>query len=312
MKYITLFLPLKKILQVRLFFFLFFVSAFCGVGYYFIPFSSNEEDLFLENAMIRNGGLYVLMGSKPMIDFPIDSGFPETEAESLQSYQTYLSHVRKEKSPLRTMSYPEYLRECQKCAHLHHRKLWQCWKAKMDEYLGPNYRFFALERQGRKTGFFMSIPNMLMILKMNQEEFAKVYGEPFDPEQVLEEIEKPHSKFWSTLFQSSYTIGLLLGYGKRNALLFDLEQKEGKKWVLPRFADLKRKLMARSKKKIKVSDLPLPEFCTFCLGDEIMENYRQQRLQIIKEFHKQPFTATVKQWLALGKEPTCALREIRE
>src|SRR3972149_6054614 len=34
--------------------------------------------LFLEHLMIREGGLYTLLGSKPMTEFEINEGFPET------------------------------------------------------------------------------------------------------------------------------------------------------------------------------------------------------------------------------------------
>jgi hypothetical protein len=264
----------------------------------------SDELKFLENVMIRSGGLYVLMGSKPMIDFPIDSGFPETEAECTQQYERDLLSFE------HSISYTKYLEACKSCRHLHHRSLWNAWEKQMNNYLGPCYRFVAVNLKGRTTGFFINIPSTLITLKTYYQEFAEVNGGSFSPEQVIDEIGNQDSLFWTKLFQSSYTIGLLLGYGKRNSFLFHCEQN-GEKFILPRFVDLERKLAADSKRDVQVEDLPLPEFCTFCLGDEVMENYKQQRQQIIREFRGKNFETETKHWLGIGKKLEYELREIQ-
>ena len=240
-------------------------------SFYFFQKTStpkSDECLFLENIMIRYGGLYVLLGSKPMIDFPIDSGFPETEEECARQYESYVSALKQ--GNLAAMNYSEYVDDCKNSFHRHHRRLWNAWRTKMSEYLGPCYLFLSESFRGREFGYFINIPSLLLTLKRYYPEFVEANGGPFDSEQMVAQIGNPDSPFWTKLFQSSYHSGLLLGYGKRNAFLFGCEQ-QGKKFMLPRFSDLEKKLDAHVKKELEVKDLPLPEFCTFSLADEVME-----------------------------------------
>lgn len=233
----------------------------------------SDECLFLENVMIRYGGLYVLMGSKPLIDFPIDSYFPQSGNS---------------RNPTR---------------------LWENWERIRKEYVGPYYRFGVVKLDSRRLGFFINIPTTIWTLKAHYQDFMEINGGPFDPERVVEEFGQENSSFWNQVFQSSYGNGLLLGYGTRNAFLFDYKSQE--KILLPRFADIEGSFEIHTKENIKVSDLPLPGFCVFCLGDEIMENYKCQRSQIIEEFRGKDFESTVKQWLAFGWEEEAEMREIR-
>lgn len=215
--------------------------------------------------MIRNQGLYVLMGSKPMIDFSLDP-------RNITSL-----------SPLNS---------------------WDEWEEKMKNIVGPCFRFTSMNLNNHRFGLFINVPNVVCILKMHYQEFATINKGPFDPDAVIDEIGQENSNFWNQVLQSSLGNGLLLGYGKRNALLFDYRP------ILPRFADMKNRITVLSKKEVRVSDLPLPSFCVFCLGDEIMEHYKRQRIEIIKAFSGKDFEAVVKQWLRIGCEKELEIREV--
>ena len=230
-----------------------------------------------------------------MVDFYIDGGYPETEEEYRKDYAEYL-----EKDP--ALSYEDYRSRYKTALHNRHQRLWKAWEQRMSQYVGPCYRFIAFHSLlgTRKTGLFVNIPSTLLVLKQHYDEFVRINEGSFDPEEVIREISNEASPFWNRIFRSSYTIGLLLGYGKRNAFIFEWEQKNH--LCLPRYSDLERKLTTFSKKNVTVSDLPLPEFCTFSLGDEKMENYRQQREQIIRELRNQDFEKAVKQWLGMGAQ----------
>lgn len=262
-----------------------------------------EERLFLENVMIRNGGLYVLMGSKPMIDFPIDSGYPETAEECAEDYQEYRTRLKEEGSEASILSYDQYSALCNRSIHHHTRKLWEEWEKKMQEFVGPCYRFVALKTFSstqKRIGLFLNVPNTLFVLKQYYPEFVQAAGAPFDPAQVIDEISNEDSPFWSRVFQSdSYVIGLLLGYGRRNSFVFDWESKNH--LFLPRYSDVEKNIKALRMDNIDVANLPLPGFCVFSLGDEMMENYKLQREQIIKEFRGKNFEEIVKQWLGMGR-----------
>lgn len=264
----------------------------------------SEECLFLENIMIRNGGLYVLMGSKPMVDFPIDSGYPETDEKCKEDYLEYLNGLKKENRKCQALDYESYRAMCKQSIYNHHHQLWNSWERAMGQYVGPCFRFVALKHISavqNKTGLFINIPNTLLVLEEYYNEFEKVAGGPFDPREVIDEISDENSHFWNKIFHSnSYIIGLLLGYGKRNSFIFAWEQKNN--LLLPRFSDMENKITTQIKRNITVADLALPEFCIFSLGEQVMENYKQEQKEIIKEFSGKDFESTVKQWLARGQK----------
>jgi hypothetical protein len=248
---------------------------FSGLAYFLAPpLLKTNDQLFLENVMIRYGGLYVLMGSKPAIDFPIDSFFPETSKQN----------------PL---------------------ELWDNWNTHNHDWISSNYRFVAVKLNNERLGFFINIPSVVWTLKTHYQEFANISQTNFIPEQIIKEFGNEDSLFWSRIFQSSYANGLLLGYGKRNAFLFDYQNPNEKQILLPRFADIEGACIAHSKETVNVSDLPLPSFCTFCLGDEVMETYKRQRQQILQEFDGKDFETTARHWLSGSRKSLEAVQDIR-
>jgi hypothetical protein len=245
------------------------------------------------------------MGSKPMIDFYIDSGYPETEEECKLDYTAYLNTLRKEKREVAAMDYEQYSSMCKKANYKHHRKLWDVCEQKLNEYVGPCYRFVKAE----KVGYFINIPITLLTLNEYYNEFSQVNGEAFTPEKVIHELSDQTSPFWNRIFQSSYAVGLLLGYGKKNSFIFSWEQKNN--ISLPRYVDLEHQLTAMNKIDVTVKDLALPSFCTFSLGDQVMENYKREREEILKEFVGKDFEYTVRKWLKRGSQTTHEMRELR-
>ncbi len=262
----------------------FYVSAFSSRR----PCDKNEEALFLENVMIRHAGLYVLMGSKPMVEFPIDSGFPETEEECRKCWAQRSQDLK---------SYPDYLEGCLNSSHLHYRKLWDVWSHQLHNTISSSFRMFAINISGRNYGFFVNIPSLLFVIKMHYRELVDIAGKEFNPEELLREIENPQSLFWDLFCRSHYAKGLFFGYGSRNSFLFNYERNNDN-ILFPRLNDFDAIADLATRRDLDITDLSLPSFASFSLGDEIIEQYRYQRAHIIQILKSKPFVKTVKEWMA--------------
>ena len=262
----------------------------------------SEELLFLENVMIREGGLYVLMGSKPMCSFPIeDSGFPESDEEIERAYNLYASEIGSISPKESPISYDKFLQNCRNCTHLHHRKLWETNEKKLKASVGPRYRFVVRRNpfgEQRKTGLFINVPNMLLTLKKYYQEFLEVYGKAFEPEVVLNELSDENSAFWSSVFSSNYTQGLLFGYGRHNSYEFDWQMKNAPDF--PHISNNEYEIETLMRRNIKFSDLRLPSISIYSVNDNKIEKYRKEREQILKELDGKDFEQTVKMWLGKG------------
>jgi hypothetical protein len=262
----------------------------------------NKELVFLENVMIREGGLYVLMGSKPMSTFPVeDCGFPESEEEIKLAYELYLSESMVGNLKESPVSYDEFAEDCRDSIHLHYRELWNASRERLKDYVGPRYRFVLRKNpfgEQRRGGLFINVPNTLHALKHYYQEFAEVYGGPFEPEKVLNEISNDESPFWTCVFRSNYTQGLIFGYGRENSHEFDWQMKN--KLSLPRLEIEGQSLEPLMKKNIKVPDLRLPSISVYSVADEKLKKYRQERKLIFKELKGKDFEQTVKTWLSKG------------
>lgn len=256
--------------------------------------------MFLKNVMIREGGLFVLMGSKPMSTFPIDNGYPETEEESKKYYVEYLTLLKKENSSS-LLTYEDFSEKCKNNIHLHTRSLWDTWQKRMKNYVGPRYQFVVRKSpfgQGRQGGLFINIPNTLLTLKCYYQEFAEIYGAPFDPEQVLNEIGNENSSFWEHIFQSNYAQGLLLGYGRNNSFAFSWQITNHLSFFP--ITNKEQQVEPLLKSSITLSDLPLPPICVYSVGDRVLANYKKERKEILKQFQGKDFETLTKEWLQHG------------
>ncbi len=271
---IKIFLHLKK-----LFFLMILIFSSCSKP------SSDYATMFLENVMIRECGLYVLMGSKPMSTFPIDNGYPETKEEFLSYFETYLRNTRKGYDTLEN----EYL----STVYLHIKRLWNEWKKGGNNKVGPKYLFVARKNpfgEKRLGGLFINIPNTLFTLDKYNETFIQVFGKTFDSAIILEEISNDDSEFWTKVMADHRTQGLLFGYGYRNSYMFSWHEKNG---LLPNCKNTKNLL----KEKIKLKDLPLPSISTYSIGEEVLEAYSREKKDITRQFKGKDKVSFIMHWL---------------
>ncbi len=281
--------------------------GFLSLFFYFNTSEKSEELVFLENVMIREGGLYVLMGSKPMVSFDVRSGILETAEE----YQKHLEYAKIKYPEDRIETFEEYKISHKLDKHIQYSELWEDWKTKMKNYVGPHFQFITrrapfgenLSERRNLEGLFINNCSLLYVLTVHYSEFEKVFGAPFEPKKVLNEISDPNSIFWERAFRDQYTQGLLFGYGSRNSFIFSWQIENDFPFSIRYFQDISLLIKTKfDKKKVNVSDLLLPPISLYFLGDPVLEIYKLQRKEILEEFKNKDFESTVKLWLRSGMD----------
>lgn len=268
--------------------------------------------------MIRDGGIYTLLGSKPMTEFDITDILDETEEEMARTYEeikNYLKeHVSSNSSTLPT--FEEYVKKC----NLHRdeykfrdsKKLWDAWLKTYGTVSTPSYKLFAWEGDFT-VGLFINVPFLIHTLKKYHREFSQITEIESETDKILSTIEDKNSTFWKKVFTNHYLHGLLLGYGEKNAYLFNWVRTE----TLPlesismlRFPELSRldqHAKQTFKKKISIEDLPIPYFVSFEINDEEVERYSKEREKIISFLKNKEFTSFILKYLLLNASASTSM-----
>ncbi len=274
--------------------------------------ASSSETLFLENLMIREWGLYTLLGSKPVTVFDIQDLPIKEEKDLRKSYGELKAHLEKaeEEKGLpeaeRTAfnpggvvlpTYEEYKKGWESKGLLNPKELWDQWKA-THQTLNPKFRIFSRKApfgEG-KLGLFINIPSLIFVLHQYQKEISQRTGVNYVPHEIVLEIEDESSFFWNQVFQDHFLFGLICGYGERSAYLFDWSNDH-----FPTIASERRNFLInngiqdrinRAKKDICPKNLSIPVFFHFGLTDPMKMNYELEREKIIEYFQEKDFTET--------------------
>ncbi|MCB1067637.1 MAG: hypothetical protein KDK56_05575 [Simkania sp.] len=270
--------------------------------------------------MIREGGLYTLLGSKPLTEFDVQSVAEETEEELQTSYENlkaFLDKAEKEKNSSeeeRTAfnhdgmvlpTYEKYKERWEKnrtvMKALNSKKLWEKWK-NLEESLDPKFLFISRKApygEG-EIGLFVNIPSLVYILHHYKSEFSIRTQLEYDPNEESFQIRDPDSLFWSRVFRDHFLTGLVYGYGEKSAYLYEWSNK-----YLPSIGKEKRqffsnnddKMSQREKLRVKSevlpSDLTIPTFFHFGVSDPRKLEYRIEREKIVDHFKDKDFTSEV-------------------
>jgi len=272
--------------------------SFCLV----LTFFSNEknsdlhsqrlEERALKEIMIRNDGIYTLLGSKPVVFFSLSG--KSMEEWVLRSYYDDLPETLKERFPFEEV--------------FNYISPWKLWKIWMDKWEATSvhegrYLFFRKDL----FGYFVNTKEVICILSRHYDDFAKAYGEDFDPLQVTFEMPDTNSKFWNALEGNHYLWGLLLGYGEKNAYLFSLVQKG----ILPdlsvRTEPLEEKINQEMLHKaidgmLDMKDLALPGYKSYFYFDQTMNQYKEERKKIIEIYSGKDFYKLTLSYLGLDDD----------
>jgi hypothetical protein len=269
--------------------------------------SKTLEARFLENLMIREGGLYTLLGSKPITIFDIESKGVETEEDLLIQYkefEQFLKRAEEEKNlpeeertafnpqGIQLPSYEDYKKGWEKSYKLSAKKLWSSWE-KNHKIIDPKFRLFSRKPDDSsiKMGIFVNVPNLVYTLYQYQSVFSHRTGITFDIQKVVDEIEDKDSAFWNAVFGDHYLLGIICGYGEKNAFLYDWGEKH-----FPRISKEKSLFFSRdkssnhkSKEDVYPKDLSTPVFFHFGLADQTKINYELEKQKIVQFFDDKDF-----------------------
>ena len=258
----------------------------------------NYETLFIENLMLRDGGLFTLLGSKPMILFNITDDLERTEEEFIKGYQEEKESLEKAKQEpsninvnIAIPTYKEFkekqlwLRE--KNQFRERKKIWEEWVSKRGCISTPIYKLIAREIGNDKWGLFINVLQMHYFLNKYHNEFAQIVQVEFDPNTIIDSIGNETNVFWQKVFKNHFLLGLLLGYGEKNAYLFDWIRRNSVPLesivihLFPATSRLECHTTEIFKKNVTIADLVIPYFASFEIDDQELERYVKEKKKIV-------------------------------
>lgn len=240
--------------------FLFLANLFLG------SCSSNDRsgsEEFLKKLLLEEGGVYTLLGDKPITDVLVylgsehDISLEGLSDESLQKV--------------------EYIND-------HTLENWNSWKTFAKDLKLTNFRFVerpCLRDPLHMIYLFVNVEKLRDLLQQHSPLFATELGMHFEIERVIGELDDPESTFWNGAFSNHCLSGLLHGYGEENSRHFlDIVKDE----TPPHFSE-------KFEGPITQDHFPLPTFATSS-NDAVVEKYRQQRKTIQEVYKKRDFFRT--------------------
>ncbi len=257
--------------------------------------SANYEILFLENLMLRDGGLFTLLGSKPMILFNVTDDLERTEEEFVESYRHEKEDLEKVKQELDSNTviptYEEFKQKQLRIREAHQfrerKKIWMNWISRRGIISTPAYKLFERGNGDDKWGVFINVAQLQYLLNRYQKEFAQIVKVEFDPDTIVDSISDEDNIFWQKVFKNHFLLGILLGYGEKNAYLFDWARRNSlplETIEIKRFSEMSRLALHSKeifKKTVTVNDLVIPYFASFEIADQEMERYVREKEKIV-------------------------------
>lgn len=231
-------------------------------------------ELFLKHILIEDTGIYTLVGSKPITSFKSVPIFGVEEKKQLYLMQS--ENLRK------YLSFEKYQPSKEDAL-----KLWGKWKEVQGKYIGP--QFMIKEDPSFGGGFFINVLTTTYIVNKHYEEFKKVLGSDFEPEFLVSQIGDGKDPAWKKIKRSHYLLGLLFGFGEKNANYFEWEQQ--KKILYPQrkstsFFPAGSGIPAR---ELTIQDLDIPSYISYQIIDEQADIYRSERNRCIELFEGKDF-----------------------
>ena len=287
-------------------------------------YEKDSRIFFLENVIIREGGLYTLLGTKPITEFDIEGTIEETEDDFRQNYGSLKAFIEKSEKELalteekrtsfnpKSETLPPYESYRSKCIErrdslksLNHKRLWEEYKEKQ---IALDPKFCILSRKSPygegSIGLFVNIPNLIYILYHYREEFTERLHRDFEPNEVISQINDEDSMFWNAVFKDHFLSGLIYGYGERSSYLFNWSGKylqsvsEERRAFFSNEERLKKSANLITNYHIKPSDLPIPDFFYFGVSDPKGLEYEIEREKILEHFNNKNFCLEVMKVLA--------------
>jgi hypothetical protein len=268
-KFFTLFLVL---------FATFFYLSSCNN--HFSKTTINDEskewmEAFFRDLLLVEGGIYTLLGSKPITQISLET-FTEEEK---QAYVDSLSKKELENAlVIEDYSLPQH---------------WEKWKKISAQF--PLKRYLLLEKETKehaKSLYFINIFQTAVTIEENYEAFRKVVHFDFNPLEVVLEMQDANSKFWEVVEDNDLLKGLLLGYGKINAYAFFWKYESASPRIanfMSSLADVQRNDEFIGKVQFSPKNFDIPLFTSFESNRTTQNKYKQERQAIQTFYQKKDF-----------------------
>ena len=173
------------------------------------------------------------------------------------------------------------------------KSLWEVWK-RYEGQLNERFAFFSLENPEYFQIMLIDKPQFLKVVSHNLSLFQEKIGEALSPEEILERMFDTTSVVDEVFKGSRALYGLLLGYGRKNALGFDRHY----------FIDKPRLRFPRPKASSEIvpfeeNRMIVPCFVSFCERESrrILLRYCREREEIEKRIAEGNFLEQVIQEL---------------
>jgi hypothetical protein len=252
----------------------FLIFSSCNKHSAFNDLSKEEKkwmSQFFNELLFVEGGVYTLLGSKPMTRIPL-TNFTEEEKK-----QYFLSLSKNEQSEA------QYLDSYTLPMH------WNKWKEISNRF--PLKRYLLIEKtdeENEKHLYFINILHAAIAIQENYTAFRNVVPFDFNPLEAILEIEDEHSPFWKAIEGNALLSGLLLGYGKVNAYAFQWQNNMASTKVMQLLNSLQRKDgddAFLGKVQFSPSHFDTPSYICFENDFETRNQYRKER-KAIKKLYK--------------------------
>ena len=261
-------------------------------------------DDFVTYSMIRYFGVYTLFGVKPVTE--IDAQYvPPIEEDRRKIYEE-LSNEEKQATP-----YDNFI--VNSPWGVSTKTQWNAFKKELGK-LSLKEHFFIENRYNYKDEGFTSIllvhePSLIKVLERYHAQFEQETGGNFNAFDKVEELRSGGSKFWDKIFKDKnhYLMGIIFGFGERNSKCFQLEMNgneaiKDQRMEHPSLDELRNLF----KDDVSIEDMCLPTFVSYPVNgvDEIVENYKRERKEIINHLRGKDLTEEVMKLLENGVDST--------
>ncbi|NGX34010.1 MAG: hypothetical protein K1060chlam1_00355 [Candidatus Anoxychlamydiales bacterium] len=239
-----------------------------------------DLNVFLEYLLLREGGIYVLFGNKPIVF----SSLCIISRERLRKNSENIPAIIKEKA--------------NRCKIKLKFKI-EGWE-KVQKHFKIKGKYLLFFKKHEEAGiadvYFINKANLISVLNEYYDIFKKRIDFDFDPLTIINEFNEDNSKFWSLVQRDIVLQGLIFGYGKTNSLLFEqwLKTDQKNKQTIEKLGFYTaNNHLVDANIKVNYQNFPLPVFRSFP-NDVILEKYKKERQKIIALYRgRDPLKVTI-------------------
>lgn len=226
---------------------------------------------FFRDVMLDEHAIYTLCGTKPITTMPI---YYYTDEE----VDEYYAQMTEEEIATAVIVEDYDLSEN-----------WEKWEKIRSQFPLSRYFFFKRDDPEDSRFAFLVFVDVAATVKMLQENysvFCQETGMDFDPQQVVFEMEAG-SEFWDKTFDNCLLVGLLYGFGLKNAYSFRDKYKD--------VSQINESLSSYASdeptfRTATIEHFSLPIFASFSgEKDEVIEKYKKEKADIQKIYQGQDF-----------------------